>query len=241
MLGQGRHSFRAANSPLYHYVKPGENLYRISQQYNSSVKKLSRLNRIHDPSQIDVGQRLLVGYSKGGPATKYARASLSSSPEVSSIPTSSGKLLWPTQGGRLVSSFGPRSRGFHDGIDIAAKSGTPVYAAHSGLVIYADDGLSGYGNLVIIRDKTGFTTIYAHNRRLLVRVGQRVSRGKKIAEVGSTGRSSGPHLHFEVRLKDRRDRIVAVDPLPLLGRGTKSKPRYRQNERLTGILAKVFD
>ena len=69
---------------------------------------------------------------------------------------------------------------------------------------------------MIIRERSGLTTVYAHNSKNLVRKGQRVRKGQKIAEVGSTGRSTGPHLHFEVRLRDKNGRFVAVDPKPFL-------------------------
>jgi murein DD-endopeptidase MepM/ murein hydrolase activator NlpD len=152
---------------------------------------------------------------------------------------SGAKLFWPVADGRLVSSFGPRNGSFHDGVDIACSSGTPVYAAHSGTVLYSDNKLSGYGNLLIVKGNDQLITVYAHNRKLLAKAGSSVKRGQMIAEVGSTGRSSGPHLHFEVRTKDRRGRTVAVDPLPLLNDTIRSKPRYRVNESLTPLLAKV--
>jgi murein DD-endopeptidase MepM/ murein hydrolase activator NlpD len=86
--------------------------------------------------------------------------------------------------------------------------GTPVLAAAAGKVIYADSKLRGYGKLVVIRHAGDLVTVYAHNRRLLVREGQQVRGGEVIAEVGKTGRATGYHLHFEVRRGDR-----PVDPL----------------------------
>lgn len=104
--------------------------------------------------------------------------------------------LWPTAG-VITSGFGWRWGRMHQGLDIAAASGTPIYAAASGVVTYA--GWSGgYGNLVEIAHTDGSITRYGHNRRNLVRKGQRVNQGEQIAEMGSTGRSTGPHLHFEV-------------------------------------------
>jgi murein DD-endopeptidase MepM/ murein hydrolase activator NlpD len=138
-----------------------------------------------------------------------------------------------------MSGFGPRKRSFHDGIDIAAKSGTPVYASHNGVVAFSGSGLTGYGKLVIIRGDDKLYTVYAHNRKIFVRRGQRVKRGQQIAQVGSTGKSSGPHLHFEVRMKDSRGRVVALDPIPLLNRFARRRPRYRVNESLTPIFAKI--
>ncbi|MDQ6951226.1 MAG: M23 family metallopeptidase [Mariprofundales bacterium] len=96
----------------------------------------------------------------------------------------------------------------HDGIDIGVKIGTPVTAAAAGTVVYSDHRLTGYGNLIIIRHSRDLFTAYAHNQRNLVRRGDRVRSGQIIAKVGSTGHSTGPHLHFEVRRG-----TTPVDPL----------------------------
>jgi murein DD-endopeptidase MepM/ murein hydrolase activator NlpD len=95
----------------------------------------------------------------------------------------------------------------HEGIDIAVPTGTPVWAAAAGTVIYSG-WLGGYGNLVVVDHGNGLATAYAHNSALLVAVGQVVAQGDTIALAGSTGHSSGPHVHFEVRVNG-----VAVDPL----------------------------
>ena len=87
----------------------------------------------------------------------------------------------------------------HAGIDIGAGSGTPIYAAKAGTVIHSG-GMGGYGNAVIIDHGGGFTTLYAHQSRLGSREGQQVSQGQVIGYVGSTGNSTGPHLHFETRV-----------------------------------------
>ncbi|NNL67995.1 MAG: M23 family metallopeptidase, partial [Myxococcales bacterium] len=104
---------------------------------------------------------------------------------------------WPAEG-RLTSKFGRRWGRRHQGIDLAAKPGTPVRAAEAGRVIFSAR-LGAYGNAVVVRHSEHYNTVYAHNRKLHVRKGDWVERGEKIAEVGSTGRSTGPHLHFEVR------------------------------------------
>jgi len=111
----------------------------------------------------------------------------------------------PVHGGRWTSGFGPRrdpkgrGRSMHNGLDIAAPRGTAIYATADGVVTYAGRQ-SGYGIVVKIRHAFGFETFYAHNNRARVKVGQRVSRGDRIADVGSTGRSTGNHLHYEIRI-----------------------------------------
>ena len=100
---------------------------------------------------------------------------------------------------RFTSGFGYRWGRLHAGTDFAAPQGTPIYATADGVVTHAG-WLSGYGRLVKIQHDFGIETRYAHNSRLHVRVGERVSRGDKIADMGSTGRSTGTHLHYEVRV-----------------------------------------
>lgn len=120
-------------------------------------------------------------------------------------PSAAG-LIWPVDGA-VVSGFGMRWGRMHEGIDIAASSGTPVRAAAAGTVIHAG-WLGGYGNLVVLDHGNGLATAYAHASAILVSLGQQVSQGQTVSLVGSTGNSSGPHLHFEVRANG-----AAVDPL----------------------------
>jgi len=118
-----------------------------------------------------------------------------------------GKFLWPSNTTRLVTSpYGYRihpvtgkSR-FHAGIDIGAAHGTSILAANDGVVIVSGYNSGGYGNYVVINHGGGYTTLYAHCSSLLVSVGQKVSRGQVIARCGSTGMSTGPHIHFEVQV-----------------------------------------
>lgn len=223
--------------PVEHKVERGETIWQISQRYGVNDRTILRLNGIQSPKEVRPGQMLLIGYglSRAKPEVYQVRG-VEPSP-LEPAPNRRRILSLPIRSGKLVSHFGPRRRSFHDGVDISAAPGTPVLAAHNGVVIYSGSRLRGYGKLVVIKGDDGLLTVYAHNRSLLVDKGQRVKVGEKIAEVGSTGRSTGPHLHFEVRMKDSRGRLVAVDPLPLL-RATNDKPRYRVNESLTPLLAK---
>lgn len=123
-------------------------------------------------------------------------------------PSAAG-LIWPCDG-VVVSGFGLRWGRMHEGIDIGCAYGTPNRAAAAGTVIYGG-WLGGYGNLVVVDHGNGLSTAYAHASSILVSVGQSVSQGQTVSLVGSTGNSSGPHLHFEVRVNG-----VAVDPLSYL-------------------------
>jgi murein DD-endopeptidase MepM/ murein hydrolase activator NlpD len=132
-------------------------------------------------------------------------------------------MLWPVDG-TLSSPFGPRDGRVHDGIDVAVAEDTPVRAACDGVVAYAGNGLRGYGNVLIVQHAGQLATVYAHNRALEVRKGDRVTRGQIIARSGQTGHASAPHLHFEVR-KDS----IARDPLGYLSPNEPSAEPRRAN------------
>ncbi|MEO1429492.1 MAG: peptidoglycan DD-metalloendopeptidase family protein [Cyanobacteria bacterium J06633_8] len=127
-----------------------------------------------------------------------------------SKPPSKG-FVWPAKG-VFTSGFGPRWGRMHKGIDIAAPTGTPIHAAADGVVVSAGWNRGGYGKLVDIRHPDGTLTRYAHNSKIVVRKGQRVQQGQRISLMGSTGFSTGPHLHFEIRKGGKK----AVNPVALL-------------------------
>jgi murein DD-endopeptidase MepM/ murein hydrolase activator NlpD len=122
---------------------------------------------------------------------------------------SPGRLQWPVSGS-VTSGFGMRWGRMHEGIDIAVPAGTPVHAAAAGRIAYAG-WMSGYGNLVVVDHGGGLSTAYGHNTSVTVSVGQDVAAGEEIAVSGSTGHSTGPHVHFEVRVNG-----APVDPLGYL-------------------------
>ncbi len=143
-----------------------------------------------------------------------ARAAAVPSPEEGSVRASvpapsPGGFSWPVSGA-VTSSFGPRWGRMHEGIDIAVPSGTPVGASAAGTVIHVG-WLGGYGNLVVVDHGNGLSTAYAHNSSIAVALGQQVAQGQVLAYSGNTGNSSGPHVHFEVRVNG-----AAVDPLGYL-------------------------
>jgi hypothetical protein len=119
-------------------------------------------------------------------------------------------LAWPVAG-QIVDPFGPRGNRFHAGVDIVAPTATPVAAAAGGRVTYADWLAGGWGKLVVVAHADGVRTMYAHLSSIAVRVGERVGTGARLGAVGATGVATGPHLHFEVRLRG-----AGVDPRPAL-------------------------
>ena len=126
------------------------------------------------------------------------------------IPRSPIRLLRPV-GAAVGDGFGPRGSRFHTGLDLLAGYGTPVRAAGAGVVSFAG-WLDGYGQLVVVQHVLGVSTFYAHLSRILVRSGQRVAAGQTLGRVGMTGHATGPHLHFEVRLRG-----AALDPTSAIG------------------------
>ena len=120
------------------------------------------------------------------------------------------QFAWPVRG-RLSSRFGTRKGRPHEGIDIAARRGTPIFAAESGRVIFSGR-MRGYGKVVIVKHAGRYRSVYAHASRLVARRGEFVERGQKIAEVGSTGRSTGPHVHFEIRRSETPQNPIGYLP-----------------------------
>ena len=114
-------------------------------------------------------------------------------------PKSGSGFIWPVKG-KVISSFGAKPKGLrNDGVNIKAALGTPVVASENGVVAYAGNELRGFGNLLLIKHQGGWITAYAHNNQILVKRGQKLKRGQKIATVGSTGNVTTPQLHFEIR------------------------------------------
>jgi murein DD-endopeptidase MepM/ murein hydrolase activator NlpD len=219
-------SLRPAGLPgapkgFYHTIKPGENLYRIGKRYGVPTDVLIRSNRIQDVGELKVGQRIYI--PRRG---EMARRSGTVAKRKATPPVGAGNyselrnrvraearrqskvsFAWPLRRTKLTSRFGRRDGQPHEGIDLRAKQGTSIKAAESGKVIHAGR-LGAYGKVVILKHSGSYRSVYAHARKLLVRKGQFVEKSQTIAEVGMTGRTTGPHLHFEIRRKD-----VPKDPL----------------------------
>jgi len=185
-----------------HVVQRGENLYRIALHYGVSVEDIAKANGISDESQLEVGTRLTIPHPERGSLEKEMMPPerLRAVAQNDAFEDGGLRFAWPLQG-VLTSRYGWRRSRMHEGIDIAARSGTQVHAAEEGHVIYASR-LGGYGNVVVVRHSKLYETVYAHNRRFRVEKGARVRKGDVIAEVGSTGNATAPHLHFEIRRHD---------------------------------------
>jgi lipoprotein NlpD len=194
---------------IYHVVAPGETLFRIGKAYDVTYQELARINGIKDVDQIRVGQRILIPNATR-PLPVETITPMEPAPPAPISPGPGFETFLSPINGTINSGFGPRGSSFHDGIDIAAAEGTPILAIEAGEVIYSDQ-LRGYGNIVILRHAEGIVSVYAHNEANLVREGQTVARGEVVAKVGSTGRVTGPHLHFEIRRNN-----IAEDPLRYL-------------------------
>lgn len=124
---------------------------------------------------------------------------------------------WPVDKARLTRGYYVNRRRPHLGIDLAAPRKTPIYASHTGVVIYAGRDFRGFGKMILIESGNGWATLYAHLESILIQEGQKVMQGSTIALMGNTGRSTGPHLHFELR-KDK----APVDPLLYLPGGVEA-------------------
>jgi len=191
---------------ILHKVTRGENLSHISNKYNVEADKILESNKLIDASKLSIGQELMI---PGGRKTAYAKASASTYTGVSAVkdlfapssstPVSGNKMNWPTVGHRITQYYSWR----HTGLDIANKIGTPIYAADSGVVEIAGWG-RGYGNQILINHGGGKKTRYAHLSKFYVSKGDTVDKGQTLGAMGSTGWSTGSHLHFEVIINNRK-------------------------------------
>jgi murein DD-endopeptidase MepM/ murein hydrolase activator NlpD len=159
---------------------------------------LVEINGLSDPADARPGRLIFILASPGQPPSAEPAGDAPLPPTMISA---GAPLRWPLAAGRIIvgSPFGTREGRPHEGIDLPAPVGTPVYAAADGRVAYAGNGIRGYGNLVVVRHAGDLLTVYAHNSVLLVAQGQPVRGGDRIALVGQSGHATGPHLHFEVR------------------------------------------
>ncbi|UCH26805.1 MAG: LysM peptidoglycan-binding domain-containing protein [Trueperaceae bacterium] len=202
----GSRSNQGGPAPPTIVVEAGDSLWQLARRHNTSVATLMATNQLRS-STLRVGQVLTIVNSSN------LSLEQAHSVNIDPRPQASGALTWPLRG-TITSEFGYRrlrigGSNFHTGLDIDGRTGDPIYAATGGVVTHSG-WFGGYGNLVIIQSGNA-EYYYAHASELLVRSGQEVERGQLIARVGATGRSTGSHLHFEIRVDG-----TAVDPLPVL-------------------------
>ncbi|MBU0783066.1 MAG: peptidoglycan DD-metalloendopeptidase family protein [Gammaproteobacteria bacterium] len=211
-------------------VKAGDTLYSIALDFGLDWRELARANNLSDPGKLSIGQKLRVTGAPGAVAGGSASGTITedSGVEITPIPPAGGAkpienapapeikppaptavtlgFIWPHPG-EIVQGYKP---GVNKGIDLTAKVGDPVLASQAGRVVYSGNALRGYGNLIILKHDNNLLTAYAHNKTLLVKEGEPVTKGQRIAEAGQSD-TDRPKLHFEVRKQGK-----PVDPMDYL-------------------------
>lgn len=195
----------------YYRVEKGDTLSKIARQHGQTVNALMRSNNIRNPNHIKVGQLLRV---QGGSATPPSAANSKTTVQAPKASTAQSvaaprtiKLIWPVSGSYR------RGTGSHSqGVFITGVEGTPIKAAAAGKVMYAGNGLRGYGNMVIISHDANFISVYAHNKSLAVSEGQTVKQGQAIALMGSSDTNT-TQLYFELRYNGKA--VDATRHLPV--------------------------
>jgi lipoprotein NlpD len=206
----------------YYTVKQGDTLYSIALDNGADYRDVAQWNALDDPTKLRIGQVLrvkppaerqgvVVSPAKGAGKVESRTIDSASAParEKPLAAAAEGEavdFIWPAKGKVLAGFAEPRSKG----IDIDGKIGDPVVAAAAGRVTYIGTGIPGLGKLVVIKHDNGFITVYAHNKDIMVKEQQAVTRGQKIAELGNTD-ADRPKLHFQIRKGS-----AAVDPMRYL-------------------------
>ena len=191
----------------YHLVKPKESIHRIAKMYGLSVFDILDYNNLNS-YKLEPGMKIMLVAGKAKP-TEVSKPIEKPVTTYPIIPKPKSKLAIPLNG-TVTSEFGLREGRPHKGIDIASDKGDPIHAALKGKVVYSGTQ-RGYGNVIILEHDDNTMTVYAHNEANLVRLGEKIDMGQPIATVGQTGTASGPHLHFEYRIKGK-----AINPREVL-------------------------
>ncbi len=198
-----------------HAVQPGETIYSIAWRYNLSDQDLIQWNHLEKPYYVNIGQVIRLTPPPGFQAPVPVEAAPAFTPLASTesaksatpvTPAGTGTWNWPVKG-KIIESYGQNG---NKGIDLAVRPGTEVTAVQEGTVVYAGNSLHGYGELLIIKQKNDLMTAYAHNSKLLVHEGSKITQGQVIAQSGDT-EAKQAMLHFEVRKAGK-----PVDPMAYL-------------------------
>jgi len=202
-------------------IKKGDTIAKLAKRYNAAESEIKDFNKIVDETTLAVGTEIMIpgGYPTASEQTLLAvtgkaredasgaggvGVGIKKPADVNTENLAKSQLLWPTSGHIITQYYGWR----HTGVDIDGDFTSPLYASYDGVVTTAGWNSGGYGLQILIQHTNGMVTRYAHASKLFVKVGDRVTRGQVIAMMGSTGRSTGSHLHFEVYVNGRR-----VNPL----------------------------
>ena len=194
----------SVKSGHYVMVKPTDTIETLAKEFNVPKEKIQASNT---GKSIKSGEWVFIPLKRG-----VLDQDLETRAFDPNHLLSSGEFLWPVpSSNKLSSNFGQRWGRAHEGVDIPGRVGAHIVAAADGVVVYSGDEIGGYGNITVIAHKNGFFTVYAHAKVNFTKQGQRVYRGQVIAQIGMTGRTYGPHLHFEVRKNGQ-----AIDPTDYL-------------------------
>lgn len=197
-------------SGIRHKVQRGDTIQKIAKKYSANAEDIIEFNKLASAQDIKIGELLIIpGGKKVQIVQTYGLRLMPSSNESAIAKTiiSSGKMIWPSVCKRITQYFTWR----HAGVDIACGYGNPVKAAASGTIIRAQGGWNGgYGNVIIIDHGNGTQTLYGHLGKILVQIGDAIEKNQTIGFEGSTGRSTGPHVHFEIRVSGTRRNPLSI-------------------------------
>ncbi len=199
-------SFACATVQSGHYVmiKPTDTVETLSKEFNVPKERIQAAN---PGKNVKPGEWVFIPLKRG-----VLNQDLETQAFDPNHLLQTGEFLWPVpSSNRMSSAFGSRWGKKHEGVDIPGRVGSHIVAAAEGVVVYSGDEIGGYGNITVIAHKDGYFSVYAHAKVNFTKQGQRVYRGQVIAQIGMTGRTYGPHLHFEVRKNGQ-----AIDPTSFL-------------------------
>jgi murein DD-endopeptidase MepM/ murein hydrolase activator NlpD len=168
---------------IYHRVERGQTLWRISKIYNVDVDELAQINHIPDTTAVEIGQLIFVPNRQRPKAIEY----------------SSDDFIWPLRG-KVIATFGQTYNNMlNKGLNIQPYANLDIVAARSGRVIFYSDNFGSFGKTLIIDHGDGFSTVYARNEEVFIRIGDSVQKGNVISRAGQAGRDKSRYLHFEIR------------------------------------------